>query len=113
MEMNRFRERLKDLRRERNITQVKLGKYLDFGYTAIANYENGRNEPSIDTLIKIAKFFDVSVDYLLGCEEKQKYGFSITKQEEELLGVYSKLREDQKGIVINLLRSMTEKENLP
>ncbi len=106
--MSEFAERLKQLRTERDIKQVKLGKYLGYGSTAIANYESGRNEPPIDTLMKIAEFFDVSVDYLVGGEEKQKHGFSITKQEAELLQEYSKLPENQRAILLDLMKSMTQ-----
>lgn len=41
---------------------------MGYGYTAVANYESGRNEPSIDDLIKIADFFQVSMDVLVGRE---------------------------------------------
>ena len=60
-----FKERLKSLRKERKLTQSALGSILNYGYTAISNYESGRNEPSITDLKKIAEFFDVSMDYLL------------------------------------------------
>lgn len=61
-----FSERLRALRTSRSISQERLARQLNYGYTAIANYESGRNEPSISDLSKIADFFDVSVDYLIG-----------------------------------------------
>lgn len=64
--MTAFSSRLKALRKKRNINQAVLAKMLGYGYTAIANYESGRNEPSLGDLCRIADFFDVSVDYLLG-----------------------------------------------
>lgn len=64
-----FKDRLRSLRKEKKYTQVKLGEMLNYGYTAIANYESGRNQPSIPDLIKIAKIFDVSMDYLLGIND--------------------------------------------
>ena len=45
--MQEFKDRLKMLRKEKKLTQVKLGEMLNYGYTAIANYESGRNQPSI------------------------------------------------------------------
>lgn len=59
-----FPEKLKSLRREKNISQKILAAKLDFSYTTISNYENGRNEPSISTLIRIADILDVSLDEL-------------------------------------------------
>ena len=58
--MTIFAERLRNIRREHEITQVELGKKLGYGYTAIANYESGRNEPSHRDLCRIADFLDVS-----------------------------------------------------
>ncbi len=65
-----FRERLKFLRENyyvngKKLTQTQLANILGYGYTAISNYESGRNEPSINDLKKIANFFNVSLDYLL------------------------------------------------
>ena len=60
-----FRERLRALRKEEKLTQSRLAQILNYGSTAISNYESGRNEPSISDLKKIACFFNVSMDYLL------------------------------------------------
>lgn len=62
----KFKERLKELRKEKKLTQTKLASELNYGYTAIANYESGRNQPNLSDLIKLANFLQVSVDYLLG-----------------------------------------------
>lgn len=67
--MEEFKHRLKMLRKEKKLTQVKLGEMLNYGYTAIANYESGRNQPAIADLKKIASIFDVSLDYLLGVND--------------------------------------------
>ena len=69
--MTDFPRRLRRLRKSRNINQARLAKMLGYGYTAIANYESGRNEPSLGDLRRIADFFDVSTDYLLGRTDDQ------------------------------------------
>ena len=61
-----FGKRLKELRQQKGVTQADLAKYLDVGATAISNYEANRNEPTLDKLIQLADFFQVSCDYLLG-----------------------------------------------
>ena len=61
-----FSQKLKELRKERNLTQSELAHMLNYDNTIIADYEAGRNEPNIKNLIKIANIFDVSVDYLIG-----------------------------------------------
>lgn len=58
------------------MTQNKLAAVLKYGYSAISNYESGRNEPSIKDLSILANFFNVSLDYLLGASiERQRYPF--------------------------------------
>ena len=66
--MSAFAANLKKIRKNKKVSQKVVAQQLGYGYTAIANYESGRNEPSIDDLIKIADYFDVSVDHLVGRE---------------------------------------------
>lgn len=61
-----FSQRLRILRKKYGMTQAELANVLQYGCTAIANYESGRNQPSLQDLIKLADFFDVSTDFLLG-----------------------------------------------
>lgn len=62
-------ERLKQIRIERGIPIREVATALDMTVSAYAHYEQGRREPSIEILIRICKFFDVSADYLLGLTE--------------------------------------------
>ena len=57
--------RLKELRKNRNITQLKLAMDLSLSQNSISRYEKGEREPDYGTLIKIADYFDVSTDYIL------------------------------------------------
>ena len=57
--------RLKDLRKNRKISQLKLAMDLDMNQNSISRYENGEREADYATLIKFADYFDVSIDYLL------------------------------------------------
>lgn len=58
--------RIKQLRMERGITQAELAEILNISPRAVGYYENEEREPDYDTLTKIAEYFDVSIDYLLG-----------------------------------------------
>ena len=58
--------RMKSLREEKGLTMKDVANCVGLPYTTYVNYEKGAREPSSETLIKIAKFFDVSVDYLIG-----------------------------------------------
>lgn len=61
-----FKERLKELRKLNGITQKELAEHLGFTHVAVVKWENGQREPDFSTVVKIAKFFNVSTDYLLG-----------------------------------------------
>ncbi len=62
--------RLKALRKAKNISQLKLALDLNMNQNSISRYENGEREADYNTLIKIADYFNVSVDYLLGRTDK-------------------------------------------
>ena len=57
--------RLKELRKEKNISQLKLALDLSMNQNTISRYETGEREAGYKTLIKIADYFNVSIDYLL------------------------------------------------
>ena len=57
--------RLKELRKKKNITQLKLAMDLDMNQNTISRYETGEREAGYNELIKIADYFNVSIDYLL------------------------------------------------
>lgn len=59
-------EKLKQLRLEKHLTQSDMAKMLDITVSAYGNYELGQREPNLETLIKLADYFQVSVDYLIG-----------------------------------------------
>ena len=64
--MDGFGERLRRLRKERNVTQTALAEHIGVVPSAIGKYERlPQAYPSVDALIKIADFFNVSIDYLL------------------------------------------------
>lgn len=67
--MKIFSERLKDLRIEKELSAIKLGKILGVSDSTIIRWENGKISPTIDNLYNIAKFFNVTSDYLLGLED--------------------------------------------
>lgn len=61
-----FGNRLKHLRLKHKLTQGELAAVIGLKSTAISNYESKRNEPSLEKLISLSEYFDVSCDYMLG-----------------------------------------------
>ncbi len=62
-------ERLKELRQEKGLTQKQLAEKLNVNSVTYLHYEKEQREPPLSLLADIAKFYDVSVDYLLGLED--------------------------------------------
>ena len=64
--METFCKKLKELRQEMGLTQKQLAEKLQTSNSAVCDWERGRTQPDLETLLALAKFFKVSVDYLLG-----------------------------------------------
>ncbi len=64
-----FGERLRELRKERNIGQIELAKQIGVGKSIISLWERNECEPSMSKLVALSKFFGVSTDYLVGLED--------------------------------------------
>lgn len=76
MNYSDFGENLKTLRKPRNLTQKELGLMVGLSKAVISKYENGMGYPSFDILIRIAQYFGVTVDYLLGVSRGKKVDVS-------------------------------------
>ena len=97
--MSDFAKNLKRFRKSKKMTQTELGRMLNYGSTAIANYESGRNEPSLDILIRLSEILNVSLDDLLGASPKNK-------EEQTILMSFETLSDEKKKIVSELIKSL-------
>lgn len=68
-----FAARVRELRIARGLTMEALAKELHGTKAAIGNFENENKKPSLDTLIALADYFDVSLDYLVGRSDRQAW----------------------------------------
>lgn len=115
---------LRDLRKENGYSQKQIAEKLCISQQTYSDYENGKTEPTPDTLIKISKIYNVSVDYLLGVvddlgapiitPEERVAGMRATKKvsitpiEEDMLNVFRKIGEKDGEERQRLLISMAE-----
>ncbi len=67
--MNKFAERLTELRKEKNLSQNELAKQLNISVACINRWENNLRVPNIDSLALLCKYFSCSADYLIGLED--------------------------------------------
>ena len=96
--MSDFAKNLKKYRKQKGYTQVELGKALNYGYTAIANYESGRNEPSFDDLISLCHVLDTTPNDLLG--------FSPMEMDREWLVSFEKLQQKHRKIILDMMNAL-------
>lgn len=66
MNYSDFGENLRQLRKSRNLTQKELGLKMGLSKAVVSKYETGMGYPSFDMLVRIAQYFSVTTDYLLG-----------------------------------------------
>ena len=96
--MSDFAQNLRQFRKQRGYSQVALAKLINYGYTAIANYESARNEPSLDTLIELAHILGVTTDELVGA-------YPLT-DEKQILTRYKRLSAENQRIVSELIDAL-------
>jgi transcriptional regulator with XRE-family HTH domain len=78
-----FSQKLQELRKQKGLTQEELANHLYVSRTAISKWESGRGYPNIDSLKALAKFFSVTVDELLSCDEILTIAESEQQQKEK------------------------------
>ncbi|WOO35823.1 helix-turn-helix transcriptional regulator [Anaerocolumna sp. AGMB13020] len=95
--------RLKELRKEKNLTQSELAEIIHLTRSSIAGYENGSKIPTIETVIELSKFFCVSTDYLLGVNNLRNHELKNANTIKHFLKLfennYNKLDDSMKYIV--------------
>lgn len=90
----KFSDRILELRKARHITQMQFAKALFVTKQCVWNWENEMSLPSVEMFIKIANYFSVSADYLLGLENK-KY-LEITGLNDSQIAHFQQLIDDMR-----------------
>lgn len=67
-----YRERIRNVREDRDYTQLQIGKILNKSQQGYSHIEEGRAELKIDDLIRLCRFYNLSADYLIGLVDHEK-----------------------------------------
>jgi transcriptional regulator with XRE-family HTH domain len=108
-----FKERIKEARVKKGLSQSQLAKAIGVHVTNISRYERGENRPTSDVLTKLANELDVTADFLMDGSMDDKAQSSIS--DKELLTQFQKvslLSNDRKAIVKELLEAFLLKSDL-
>lgn len=112
-----FGQRLVRLRKEQKLTQAQLGSALNKNRSTIGGYESENKEPDFDTLVLIADFFNVSVDYLLGrteyrpSENQAALRAGLSKYQQELIEISSALNEHHQIALLERAKTLLDIQN--
>lgn len=99
---------IKSLRKAKKITQKQLGDVLGVAESTISMYESGNRQPDVDTMRKIADYFNVTIDYLIGGENIS----SSDKDEldEKIIKIFGSLSEADQAQILDYARYLLMRE---
>lgn len=104
-------QKLQALRQQKGVSQAEMAKYIDLTVGAYQNYENGRREANYETLCKLADFYNVSTDYLLGRTTVKQTAkeppdpfanIDVSALEKRIIKKYTELDESTRALCIEL-----------
>ncbi|MBO7695699.1 MAG: helix-turn-helix transcriptional regulator [Methanobrevibacter sp.] len=103
--------RLKDLREDKDIKQSDVAKIINTSTAYYGAYEIGKRDIPFERVIELAKFYDVSLDYI--AERTNDKGglrsMRIDQEEKKLLELFKQLPQNEKNLILELLRSLNRK----
>lgn len=102
--------RLKELRESRRITQSQLGEHIGAKKSAISLWESGKRQPDQETLVHIASFFGVTVDYLLGRDPHEATPPPPQQEKDPIFAALSKLNPENRALVEQMARKLLESQ---
>lgn len=114
-----LQNRIKLLREEKDLTQKELAAYLQVDRATISGYETKGKQPDVEKLTKIAKIFEVSLDYLInGVEINDQFDITVTTEQEHLMDeniyqIYSQLNYHYKREVQQFMRYLHYRQIRP
>ena len=102
LDLTVFAKRVKELRIYNRLSTRALGKEIDISNATISRYENGKRDPGLVFTYKIAKYFNVSVEYLCG--------ENINSDINKLQKIFNNLSEDSKRSVFDYIKYLYNQE---
>ena len=103
-------ENLKELRKTKQLYLKDVAKHFNVAISTYSQWENSVCEPDIDTMVKLADFFNCTVDYLVGRESEDGtvfiLGNELSKDETQLIDMIRQLHNDDKDIIYKLVESI-------
>lgn len=93
---------------DHDVRQKKLADEFHVTPAMLSNYLNGRNEITVDILVKIAQYFHISMDYLVGLTDRPEPSMELSREERELVARFRTLRPDQREVAVKTVIFMSD-----
>lgn len=90
---------LKNLRKQKNLTQKELASILKIGQASICEWEQNKYEPTLSAIIVLSKFFNCTIEELIGLSNLENTS-NLTKKEQRLLKSFNQLDTDEQNKII-------------
>lgn len=100
--------RIKQLREEIGMTQVRLSIELEVAQETISAYEHGKHYPSLASLIKMTEIFNAGIDYIMGLSDVRNPIKSLSKDEQLALSLYKSLSKAKKELALAYMQGLTD-----
>lgn len=114
MNIIKMYQRLRDLREDKDMTQKQIAEILNDSQQHYQLYESGKREPPFYMIIKLAKFYKVSIDYIAGLTNSKGGLYKNNEEEKGILNLYNSLDQKKKGkaeLFLEQLAEQQEEEN--
>lgn len=117
--MEEFKDRLKELRSEAGVSMEQLAQALGVSNAAICKWENGIAEPKVTYLIRLADYFECTVDYIVGKTDdfgknrapQAEPPIKLTQKERQLIGAFRKMGPVKKALLKQTIDAWNQTEN--
>ena len=103
--------RIKELRKKHRMSQIYLSIELEVSQETVSAYEKGKYYPSFQTLLKLSKIFNSSIDYIMGLTDINDFSVTLSQEESILLNLYCKLEETQKEKALAYMQGLYDSKN--
>lgn len=94
-----------------DVKQKKLAQEFHISEAALSNYLTGRSEMPVDILVKIAQYYNISMDYLVGLSDEPHSPMTLKESEQSMVKQFRQLNRDQQELILNNIRFMLDQNH--
>ena len=103
--------RIRELRKQNGLTMKRLGDIIGIAENVVSRYETGKRQPDIETQVKLSRYFNVTVGYLMGVEDSQdtETDSSPDPVRQAAMDLFDTIPEDRRAVALEYLRFLAQK----